>query len=89
VHDFLDLIQNDLLIVEGGDLERHRFTSVQVCAALSGFQTKLQNYQPYGLEPKPWGPDGRPGASVTISQPITLAPVCAICPGQLSKRSTF
>lgn len=90
MHDFLDLIESGLLIVESRKLEQYRFTSVQVCSALGEIQKKLEIDEAYGLEPKPWGPAGRPGIRVSTSEPVIgLAPAHNISPSQLSKRSTF
>ncbi|KAK0709944.1 hypothetical protein B0T26DRAFT_679290 [Lasiosphaeria miniovina] len=61
IHDFLDLIENGMLVIgDGGETGNRRLTSMLVCAMLTEFERKMQENEAYGLVPVPRSPTGQP-----------------------------
>jgi BMFP domain-containing protein YqiC len=53
IHEFLDLIQGSMLVVEGGELEARRATSIQVRTKLNKLAQRCKNSENYCTKPVP------------------------------------
>ena len=91
IHDFLHLIQEEMLIVETREPRRYRFNSQQVCARLTQLEQKYNENESYGL-PKLEGNselESEEEAAHSQPDPTTSGITSTLCGANMAKRSTY
>ncbi|KAK3368273.1 hypothetical protein B0H63DRAFT_74217 [Podospora didyma] len=91
IHDFLNLIQEEMLIVETREPKRYRFTSQQVCARLTRLEQKCNDNKSYGLPKLQDNPEPEFEGEAAHSQPepITSGTTSTLCESIMAKRATY